>query len=265
MASSRLLVVDDEPNIRQFLTQVLENAGYVVQSASSGREALRCLVESGPFDLLLTDIRMDYGDGVELLTEAKNLYSDLAVILFTGYATVQSAVAAVRHGASDYLLKPVRNEDLIKTVESALEARARQSRREQAEQVLSQMQGLIQQFDERHLPDTKALPLSLTCGDLVLDKAAFRATLNGHILELTPTEFRLLSELARAPGVTLDYGRLVQASCGYTCPRTKAREIIGGHIANLRNKMKISHGQPLYIDSIRGVGYRLIPLLAPRN
>jgi DNA-binding response OmpR family regulator len=261
MGSSRLLVVDDEPAIRQFLTQVLENEGYAVQVASSGREALRCLVESGPFDLLLTDIRMDNGDGVELLTAAKTLSPDLVVILFTGYATVQSAVAAVRHGASDYLLKPVRNEDLIATVRSSLETRARQRRREQAEQVLGQMQGLIQQFDQRSQPGTQAMPMTLTCGVLALDKGAFRATLNGHILELTPTEFRLLVELAHAPGVTLDYGRLVQAACGYTCTRTEAREIIGGHIANLRHKMKIESGQPLYIDSIRGVGYRLIPPL----
>ena len=95
-------------------------------------------------------------------------------------------------------------------------------------------------------------------GDLQLDTAAYQAVLADTPLELTPTEFRLLLELAREPGAAHDYIRLVQSACGYSCERHEAREIIGTHVLNLRQKMGIEPGQPHYVESVRGIGYRLI-------
>lgn len=258
MNPARLLVVDDEAAIRTFLTRLLERAGYAVQAASDGREALVWL-DAGTFDLLLTDIRMDGLDGVELLAEARARTPDLAVILLTGYATVESAVAALRRGASDYLLKPVKNEEILAAVATALEQRARTQRRERLEQIAVEVLDVMDFSQGASSADRSGDVVR--CGALVLDLNAYIATLAGQRLELTPTEFRLLAELARTPGQTLGFVRLVQAACGYTCARHQAREIIGTHVLNLRARLGIRPGEPLYVESTRGVGYRLVPPL----
>jgi DNA-binding response OmpR family regulator len=252
--TNKVLVVDDEPVVRSFLVRVLEQAGYAAQAAHNGREALHQL-EQSPFDVLLTDIKMDQLDGVQLLAQARARYPEVAVILLTGHATVQSAVEALRLGAHDYLLKPAKNEDILAAVASGLEARARQRRAAQLEEVAAQMLRVMQDEPGPVAPDTSIV----SCGILQLDPEAYLVTLGGEPLDLTPTEFRLLLAFTRAPGVALDYVRLVQAACGYTCARQEAREIIGTHVLNLRRKLGIAPKQSLYIESVRGVGYRLIP------
>lgn len=251
---NRILVVDDEASIRNFLVRVLLLSGYDVQSASDGREALDQLA-SASYDVLVTDIKMDRLDGVELLRAAKERYPDLAVILLTGHATVPSAIAALRHHAHDYLLKPAKNEDILSTVAAALESRARQQRRDRLEQIAGQFLNIVQSDEQASLPETQ----SRDYGDLNFDLGAYRASLSGQSLDLTPTEFRLLLELARAPGETHGYVTLVQMACGYTCSRHEAREIIGAHVLNLRKKMGVEPGAALFVESVRGVGYRLTP------
>lgn len=255
MAKARLLVVDDEVSIRSFIVRVLERAEYAVESAADGQEALERL-SAGTFDLLLTDIKMDRLDGVDLLREARQRYPGLAVILFTGHATVPSAVEALRQGAYDYLLKPVKNEDILKAVSDALDDRTRERRRDQLESIAGQLMQIM--GDEEavitHEPETK-----ITIGELELDTSAYIARLNNERLDLTPTEFRLLSELARTPGAALEFVALVQSACGYTCSRQEAREIIGTHVLNLRGKLGVNNDDPYYVESVRGVGYRLVP------
>ncbi len=252
--TSKVLVVDDEPVVRSFLVRVLEQAGYTSLAAPNGREALHRLEET-PFDVLLTDIKMDQLDGVQLLAQAKARYPDLAVILLTGHATVQSAIEALRLGAHDYLLKPAKNEDILAAVASGLEARAQQRRAAQLEQVAAQVLRVMQDELSPDAPE----PSIVSCGLLQLDPEAYRVTLDGERLDLTPTEFRLLLALTRVPGIAFDYIRLVQLASGYTCSHQEAREIIGTHVLNLRRKLGIAPKQPLYIESVRGVGYRLIP------
>ncbi|RIK36922.1 MAG: DNA-binding response regulator [Chloroflexi bacterium] len=252
--TSRVLIVDDEPVVRSFLVRVLEQAGYTVQAAHHGRDALQRL-QAAPFDVLLTDIKMDQLDGVQLLARARAQYPDMAVILLTGHATVQSAVEALRLGAHDYLLKPAKNEDILAAVASGLAARARQRRTARLEQVAGEMLRVLQDDPTTTLPDTPVI----SCGPLQIDPEAYRATLNDNPLNLTPTEFRLLAAFAREPGTAINYVRLVQLACGYTCSRQEAREIIGTHVRNVRKKLGVTPRQPLYIESVRGVGYRLIP------
>lgn len=247
-----ILIVDDEPSILNFLRRVLERAGYFVQAAENGRAALEVL-ERQPVDLLLTDIKMDYLDGVGLMQAALARYPDLAVVLLTGHATVDSAVAALRHGAVDYLLKPASNEDILQAVADGLAHRTREQRRDQLEQVAMQMSALVQRRADVHPTPT------LTVGALYLDEGAFRAVLGEDELDLTPTEFRLLTALVRQPGQALDYVDLVEQACGYRCLRHEAQEIIGTHVRNLRRKMGVGADEAYYVESVRGVGYRLAP------
>ena len=118
---ARLLVVDDERNIRVRLASFFEGCGHVVQTAESGKEALELLASNEPADLVLTDYRMAEVNGVELLQQIKRQLPDTTVILMTAYGTIENAVMAMKAGAYDYLAKPFSLEQVQHVVERALE------------------------------------------------------------------------------------------------------------------------------------------------
>ncbi len=117
---ARLLIVDDEKNIRANLAAFFESIGHEVQTAENGRQA-RALIEAAPFDLVLTDFRMAEMNGLELLAEIKKRRPECLVILMTAYATVDNAVAAMKAGAFDYVTKPFSLEQLQHLTERALQ------------------------------------------------------------------------------------------------------------------------------------------------
>ena len=122
-APARLLVVDDEENIVLTISEVLRLEGYEVDVASSGSGAV-ALLERGPeYDLVLTDLHMDEGDGLSLLQEVRARTPLTIVVVLTGFAAVESAIAALRHGAYDYLTKPCIIAELIHTVARGIEHR----------------------------------------------------------------------------------------------------------------------------------------------
>lgn len=118
--STRLLVVDDQKNMRTTTALLLRQSGYEVHEAANGEEALR-LLEDRSFDLVLTDLRMEPIDGMALLERAIQLQPNLQVIVMTAYGTIDSAVEAVRLGAADYLSKPFKHGELEVRVAKALE------------------------------------------------------------------------------------------------------------------------------------------------
>ena len=119
MPKESILVVDDEPDMLSSCQRLLSRAGYRVKGASSGREVLRMLKEE-PFDLILTDLRMPEMDGMEVLKLSREQSPDSAVIMFTGYGTIQDAVMAVKSGASDFITKPFSPDHLLMAVEKAI-------------------------------------------------------------------------------------------------------------------------------------------------
>jgi CheY-like chemotaxis protein/anti-anti-sigma regulatory factor len=116
----RILVVDDEENVRLTTSAILEQEGYHVETASDGREALS-KVERGKFNLVLTDLRMEDMDGAALLQELHKKHPQVVTVVLTGYASIESSIDALRQGAYDYLVKPCVIEDLQRTVRRALE------------------------------------------------------------------------------------------------------------------------------------------------
>lgn len=118
----RMLVVDDEQIARENIRHVLSKNGHQVATASTGLEAM-ALLHSEPFDLVLTDLKMEGLDGMELLSRIKEIRPDTAVILITGYATVETAVKAMKTGACDYIAKPFQLEELRAAVARSLEKR----------------------------------------------------------------------------------------------------------------------------------------------
>jgi CheY-like chemotaxis protein/anti-anti-sigma regulatory factor len=119
---SRVLVVDDEENVRITTAAILEQEGYDVATASDGREALEMAAQEH-YDLVLTDLRMDDMDGSTLLHELQTRHPNVVTIVLTGYASIESSIDALRQGVYDYLVKPCMVEDLKRTVQRALEHR----------------------------------------------------------------------------------------------------------------------------------------------
>jgi DNA-binding NtrC family response regulator len=122
MSKARILVVDDEANARTALAELLKDEGYAVETAADGFKALPKLEELAP-DLLLTDLRMPGLDGLELMERAKALDPEIGVVVMTAFGAVETAVAAMRRGAADYLAKPLNLDELILVLERVLERR----------------------------------------------------------------------------------------------------------------------------------------------
>ena len=118
----KVLVVDDELSMREFLELMLLNEGYSVVTASNGGEALKIL-ENEPVDLIITDIRMSGIDGLEVLKKSKEIHPNAVVIMISAYASAETAVQAMKEGAYDYLPKPFKLDEIKKVIRDALESR----------------------------------------------------------------------------------------------------------------------------------------------
>jgi response regulator RpfG family c-di-GMP phosphodiesterase len=123
MPAERILVVDDEEPIREIVTSMLTTANYQCQQAGSGLEALAILDSGETFELMLSDLMMADLDGIGLLERTKERYPDIPVVMVTAVHDISVALAAIRNGAYDYLLKPFEREQLLNTVRRALENR----------------------------------------------------------------------------------------------------------------------------------------------
>src|ERR1700760_4942279 len=121
--AARLLVVDDEENIALTISEVLRLEGYEVDVASSGSEAARLLDEGREYDLILTDLHMEEGDGLSLIEDVRGRSPLTITIVLTGFAALETAIAALRHGAYDYLAKPCIIDELKHTVRRGVEHR----------------------------------------------------------------------------------------------------------------------------------------------
>ncbi|MEF3168757.1 MAG: response regulator [Deltaproteobacteria bacterium] len=115
-----VLIAEDERNISELLEEILAQEGRRIKIAHNGREAIGAL-EERPFDLLITDLMMPEVDGMELIRRAKALYPDIMVIIMTGYATIETAIQAVKEGAYDYLRKPFRLDEIRISADNACE------------------------------------------------------------------------------------------------------------------------------------------------
>ena len=134
MPTSKVLVVDDEHSVATTIKAILELDGNEVTAVTSGKDALAQLRDH-EFDVVLTDLRLDDLDGVEILRETQKLWPDTVAIMLTGYASLESAVAALRSGAYDYLIKPSDVDELRATIGRALERRRLRQRLVEMEQL----------------------------------------------------------------------------------------------------------------------------------
>lgn len=270
----RVLVVDDEQNIRLTLNALLSRAGYSVTTAASGEEAV-ALFERESFDLMLVDLQMPGMKGMEVVAKVREAGHDAIIIVLTGHGSLDSAIEGIRFGIFDYLLKTSDPNQILARVAAGLEERA--ARRRQND-LLDTIGAAVQELTGGKVavtappavpaqpaatppppPPTQAEPAgrTLTIGPLTLDTWHQTATLNGRSLNLTPTEFRLLLCLAEHAGQMLSYTQLVRCAQGYDTTDLEAGELIKPHIHHLRQKIEPEPSAPRYLLNVRGKGYIL--------
>lgn len=253
-----ILVVEDDAVALSVLADVLVEAGYHVTPAPDGETALTYLTQSEaqPFDVVVTDIRMHQVDGIDVLHSARQQSPPPAVILLTGFGSLETAVSAIRHGAHDYLLKPCPPDELLKRVASAVEQRQHELRQVHAVRTialgLAQLQGHT--LPKRPPPDpTDLADHILQIGALVIDSVSHEVWFDGKAIHLTPTEFALLHCLAEGTGRVIGYCDIVRHTHGHTMGESEAQMLLKTHIRNLRRKI-----DPAYLINVRGIGYRMV-------
>ncbi len=195
-APARLLVVDDEENIVLTISEVLRLEGYEVDVAASGREARERLA-AGEYDLILTDLHMDDGDGLSLLEEVRRRSPLTITIVLTGFAALETAIAALRHGAYDYLTKPCIIDELKYTVSRGLEHRRLMLAEREARAGLEDLNRELERRVEERTAELLKVNRELVEANRAKD--IFLATLS-HELRTPLTPVLGWVNLLRAPG-----------------------------------------------------------------
>lgn len=219
----KILVIEDEERIVKLIRAYLERDGYRVLAAYDGQAGLELFHRERPA-LVILDLMLPGVDGLEVARRVRR-ESDVPLIMLTARSEEADRVAGLELGADDYISKPFSLRELVARVRA----------------VLRRADGLrIAQRLER--------------GDLIIDLEARQVELNGRPIELTPTEFDLLTALARHPGRAFDRLQLLEAIDRY--PGEGFARTVDSHIKNLRKKLEPDPGAPRYIQTVHGVGYR---------
>ena len=226
MSSGRILVVDDEPQIRRVMRTTLTAQGYEVQDARSGEEALEKLSDSKA-DLVLLDVNMP-GIGGLATCRAIRSHSEIAIIMLTVRSEEADKVAALDSGADDYITKPFSMPELMARIRAAL----------------------------RRLPvPAEGGPESIAFGDVDINIGMRRLRVRGREIRLTPKEFELLHYLAAHPNVPIPHARLLQAVWGPDYGDQV--EYLRVFMNQLRKKIEKEPSKPQYLLTEPWVGYRL--------
>jgi len=224
MPTERILVCDDDPQIRRALSLILREAGYEVLLCASGEEALDRAAVAGPH-LAIVDLLLPDCHGIELCRRLRE-WSEMPILVLSALGEEQTKIDALHSGADDYVTKPFGPGELVARVHAAL----RRAGRDPAE------------------PRVEA-------GGLVVDLAAHAVWVDGEEVRLTPTEFSLLRVLVLNRGLLMTHRQLLTEVWG---PQyADATPVLRTHIANLRSKLQSGDGQRRLIRTDSGIGYRL--------
>jgi len=249
---NRILLVDDERTARLSLAEILRMEGYEVVVADGG-EAAVLFLKAQDFDVVLCDLKMPKVDGLDVLAVCRQYRPATKFILLTAYGALDTAVEALRHGASDYLLKPALPETILVSIGAALEKRQQVLTRQSLMGALADTVAALQQTADRPAP--AAPGRVLRGGGIVLDLDKRLTTRDGEPLALTRTEFELLAHLMAAGREPVSAKELVAHAQGYYCEPEEARALVRVHISRLRQKVERNPAEPQVILTVRGIGY----------
>lgn len=261
--SGHILIIDDEASLRQTLARILQRAGFEVTTAANGKDGLS-LVNEHPFDLLYLDIRMPDVSGLELLKTIHAKFPELPVILFTAQPDLNSAVEALRRGATDYLLKPLKPQAVIDRTQAILSNKQKERRRREIQRQIEALQAELVTLDNEESASqgleqkVNSDERFLRRGMLTLDMHTRRVTMNDRVINLPPTSFDYLLVLARHTPNIVDYQTLVAEAQGYEADTREAQELTKWHIHHIRQAIEPDKRNPIHVINVRGSGYRLV-------
>ena len=226
-SSRKVLVVEPDNGTRREIKQVCEQDGYQVIEADAGSEAIRQLESTKP-NMVLLEVTLPDAAGFDVCRELRKLDPAVPVIMMSSRSDEIDAVVALEIGADDYVTKPLRLRELV----ARMAAHLRRARLESAEAMRSRLE----------------------FRDLVIDVNERRVYKGGKEVELTHTEFDLLTFLASNAGKVLSREKILNSIWGYEYPIET--RVIDVHIRNLRRKIETQPSRPYYILAVPGIGYR---------
>lgn len=226
MTQQRILVVDDEHQIRRLLSNTLSRAGYAVLEAATAREALQIAQAEMP-DATLLDLGLPDRDGLELVPLLKKR-GRMPVIIISARDATDDKVAALDLGADDYVTKPFDTEELLARLRASL----------------------------RHRVNEQGADAVVTAGTLRIDLANRDISRNGTAIKLTRKEFDVLSQLAMAPGRVVTHQRIIAAA--WPTDQEGHVEYLRIVVRNLRQKIELDPASPKLIINELGIGYRFL-------
>jgi DNA-binding response OmpR family regulator len=222
MSERRVLVVDDDPDIRGLLRELLDRRGFDVTEARDGQEALRAFFAERP-DLVVLDVAMPVLDGWKTLERIREL-SDVPVVMLTARTTELEKTRGLRAGADDYVTKPFGRQELLARIDAVL----------------------------RRAGTREPAPESYNDAFVSIDFSQREVTARGERVELTPLEFRLLATFVRHPNQVLTHEQLLELVWG---DANAAREQVKLYVGYLRKKLSPEDPDAAPIETRRGFGY----------
>ncbi len=219
---TKILIVEDEPQILNLLRLELSHEGYEVDTAMDGREGIE-KIENGAYDLVLLDIMLPKLNGMEVCRRARN-FTDIPIIMLTARDQIMDKVTGLDTGADDYLTKPFSTEELLARIRSAL----RRSSRNKSESNV------------------------LTFKNIALNRSSCEVKIDNEVVELTKKEYRLLAYMLENKNQVLTREQILNAVWGYDY--FGDNNVVDVYIRYLRTKLNDSTNEK-YISTVRGIGY----------
>lgn len=226
MAARRLLLVEDEPGLVMTLTDRLVAEGYDVESASDAPSGLAAATTGG-FDAILLDVMLPGGSGFDICRTLRQRGVQTPILMLTARGQVVDRVVGLKLGADDYLVKPFEMAELLARVEALL---------------------------RRGAAPAAAMADAFRFGDIAVDVRKAEVTKNGHPLDLSAREFKLLCYFIEHRGAVLSRDELLNEVWGYNAmPSTRTVDV---HVAWLRQKLEDNPRHPVWVLTVHGLGYK---------
>lgn len=228
--NKRLLIVDDDKQIRELLVFDISHSGYIVDCASDGEEGLKKALENN-YDLILLDVMMPKMDGYEVCKNIRIAKPNIPILMLTAKGTIEDKTQGFDCGADDYLIKPF-----------------------EIQEVLLRIRALLRRSESDQKQNTKEV---LRAGDIEILPNSLEAVILDKKVKLTPTEFEILYCMMQHINAPVTLATLLNEVWGYGSDEDV--RMVRVHVGGLRQKIELNTREPRYLHTVVNVGYKLTP------